>query len=146
MWERFIFYSVIWSPSIIFPFPYLLSNSIFHAWMKSVPSRAIHCRCSCLSAIAQCVLFKKKKKKITKLEHPHTPPHPPTPPPIHMHYIIRGTSAMSLVFVQISAYRFIIKTDRKKKKKQFFFFHFVGEVRHHHTVGTKDMHIVKSCK
>lgn len=125
MWERFIFYSVIWSPSIIFPFPYLLSNSIFHAWMKSVPSRAIHCRCSCLSAIAQCVLFKKKKKNHKTGTSSHIPPpHPPTPPPIHMHYIIRGSSAMSLVFVQISAYRFIIKTDRKKKEEAGFLFSF----------------------
>lgn len=46
-------------------------------------------------------------------------------------------------------------------KKQVFLFHFIGEslsaggvmaphvegfLRHHHTVGTKDMHIVKACK
>lgn len=67
-------------------------------------------------------------------------------------------SDMSLAFLQTSAYRFIIKTERKSAAFSFLFDMRVafsrrrnaaasgGFLWHHHTVGTKDMHIVKSCK
>lgn len=71
-----------WVSIYNFPFSYLSSNSIFHAWLQSFPPALYHWG-SCLLGIAQYVLFhgcppnkkkekKRKRKKSTKLERPHS--------------------------------------------------------------------------